>query len=68
MLYSVPTCREGHIRKLKRRVIRDVKTPVVMQRFAFGRFDVAISDSDEFRDFGAARLVGLQPPELLPVL
>lgn len=67
MLHAIPTCGQGCVRQLQRRVVGDVEPPVVMERIRTRRFDVAVSDSDEFRDLGAAGLVGFQPAELLPV-
>lgn len=68
MLHAEATRRQGRVRELKGCIIGDVETPIVVQFFGVRGVYIAFSDGDELRDFGAARLVGFQPPELLPIL
>ncbi len=67
MLDPVAARCQGCVRKLQRCVVSDIESPVVMERIRVRRLDVTISYVDEFRDLVAARLVRLQPTELLPI-
>lgn len=67
MLYAVAAGRESCVCKLQRRVVGDVEPPIIVQRLRTRRLDVAVSDTDEFRDLAAVRFVGFQPSELLPI-